>query len=395
MTTHRAAPLTLRRLAATGLALAATGTFAATLAPHAEAIVLTTGAQGLEIREPNTNSQVEVTVALVDEAGVTKYRVSRRVIGGRRIAAGPGCVASPESNSGFDIAICDRLFPAVDVSLSARDDTFEVDPSFPDPIRVFGGLGSDRIVLGAGDDIADGGGGQGDQIFGNGGNDTLTSGSGRNRLEGGPGNDRLIASPGSITTIVGGEGDDVIVAERSSRGLMAGGPGRDAFEVAGSQATVDARDGVAESVDCGLQSASTQALLGGGPTAVVDLVDTPGDISMITGGCEAVDRAPRGETTRVQIASKTARISGRRVALRVRCTTTRRCKGTAAVRVGTVNGRSVRYDIPGKRTTTVRAIVSSAVARRVASRGTVAVALVREKGAKGPRTDRSRVTVRR
>jgi RTX calcium-binding nonapeptide repeat (4 copies) len=104
-------------------------------------------------------------------------------------------------------------------------------------------------------------------VQGRGGSDVLLAGAGRQTLDGGAGDDR----------IEGGFGDDVLT----------GGPGRDviAADFTGSQCgwlqsctiphgndTVNARDGEADSIDCGV----------GEDTAVVDAVDT-------VSNCEKVD----------------------------------------------------------------------------------------------------------
>lgn len=75
-----------------------------------------------------------------------------------------------------------------------------------------GGRGNDRISGLAGDDC----------LFGQAGNDTLSGGAGKDKLDGGPGNDKLN----------GGKGKDTFI----------GGPGND---------TINAKDGVAEKVNCG------------------------------------------------------------------------------------------------------------------------------------------------
>jgi Ca2+-binding RTX toxin-like protein len=106
-------------------------------------------------------------------------------------------------------------------------------------------------------------------VQGRGGADVLLAGVGRQTLDGGAGDD----------TIEGGFGNDVLT----------GGPGRDviAADFTGSQCgwlqsctfphgndTVNARDGEADSIDCGV----------GEDTAIVDAIDTVND-------CERVQRA--------------------------------------------------------------------------------------------------------
>jgi plastocyanin len=70
-----------------------------------------------------------------------------------------------------------------------------------------------------------------DTLSGLGGNDKLYGLAGNDLLKGGPGND----------TLVGGPGNDV----------MDGGKGKDSYIGGAGNDTIDSRDGVAESVDCG------------------------------------------------------------------------------------------------------------------------------------------------
>ena len=111
-----------------------------------------------------------------------------------------------------------------------------------------GGARTDRLTGGAGGDVLRGLAGA-DRLDGRAGNDRLYGGPGNDRLLGGRGNDRLDGQTGNDTlrgeagldTLIGGPGNDVLV----------GGPGRDVYLGGPGNDTIDARDGVAETVDCG------------------------------------------------------------------------------------------------------------------------------------------------
>ncbi len=364
-----------RHAIAVGLVI---GAGAATAAP-AQALIVTTGPEGLEMREPN-NTLNRVTLALVDSGGVTKYRVEMPQFGGRGLQSGPGCVQE-EPTPGLDVAICDRVAPKVSVNLGPMDDTFVVDPSFPDPIQAFGGLGADRIVLGAGDDTlfpSSGGG----TVDGNGGNDTLTSIS-DSTLNGGEGDDVLTGGLG--TSLDGGPGNDTLVMDRDGLDLVRGGEGTDVFQGGGSTRLLDSRDGVAEQVFCSgfgrnFQSRFSQRF----SRAFVDLVDAPENLA--TAGCASVDRAPANETTAVELRTKTVQMRAGKAQLQIRCTTKRTCVGRAWVSVGGKRG-TVAYRIAGRTTKTVRVpAAGNAKTARVA---------ISEKGKKGARTIRATLTTKR
>jgi hypothetical protein len=114
-------------------------------------------------------------------------------------------------------------------------------------------------------------------VEGRGGNDVLLAGVGRQTLDGGAGDDQ----------IEGGFGDDTLT----------GGPGRDtiAADFTGSQCgwlqsctiphgndTVNARDGEADSIDCGV----------GEDTAIVDAIDTVANCEKVEGLPHADDFVP-------------------------------------------------------------------------------------------------------
>jgi hypothetical protein len=253
-------------------------------------------------------------------------------------------------------------------------DTLEVDPAFPDPIHVRdGGLGPDRFTLGAGADVSEAA--REDTVFGQAGDDTLTSTGGR--VDGGEGNDKLHLL-GRSGVLNGDAGDDTLTADPDGTGVITGGEGTDSFDGGGARLQINSRDGVSEQVSCGQSPGGPKGI------AVIDLVDTPSDADLLAGGCASVDRAPKGEKTSAQLASKSLKLSDGTAGVKVRCTTGATCKGKVSL---TVKGRttSKSFSLKGKRTGTVR----------VAARSGSAVVRISEKGKKGPRTVQARATVKR
>jgi hypothetical protein len=354
----------------------------------AHALTVTSDATGLQMTEPGF-TRAAIKLSLVNAGGL-KYRVETPNFGGQAITTGAGCTNA--STVGLAVAICDRINPVVSkVSLGSATDTFEADPTFPDPIVVDDdGRGPDLYKLGAGNDVAVGG--TRDSFDGRAGNDNLTTSGGK--LDGGDGNDTLKALnvadfSGRVSEMSGGAGDDVLTAERRAFIDMVGDAGKDSFDGNGATGSIDSRDGVKETVSCGKQPKGGKPVrLVNSPRpfrrAVVDLADEPSDSGLIAGGCLTVDRAPKGEKTAAQLVSTSLKLRRGRVAVKLRCTTSKRCKGKVSV---TVKGRtrSKRYSIRGKRTAGVR----------LGARRGAATVRIREKGLKGPRTTRAALKVTR
>lgn len=372
-------PRHLTHIAAATVAALAFGGVAAT---QAQALTVTSDAEGLKMVEPGFN---RADISLFIEAGGTKYRLVTPNFGGNAVTAGPGCVNA--STVSAAIAVCDRTTPKVaEVNLGPGEDSFAVGPEFPDPITVNDvQRGTDRYTLGAGNDVA--AGTNGDKFAGGGGNDTLTTNAGV--LDGGEGNDKLHAQNSAnfrntSTMLIGGEGDDALTADGRALYDMVGGPGTDSFDAGGGSGRIDSRDGIAEPVVCGVRKPGVPRLRlindGGRRFAIatIDLVDTPGDAALIAGGCTRVDRAPRGEKTAAQLTSTKLKVKRGKAGVRVRCTTSSRCKGKLSV---TVKGRtsSKRFSIRGKGSATVR----------VAARKGTAAVRISEKGKRGARTLRA------
>ena len=115
------------------------------------------------------------------------------------------------------------------------------------------------------------------EIDGGSGNDTIEAGAGKDTVRGGPGNDDLNGGRGD-DTLDGGDGDDTVDGWDGSD-TVTGGAGRDKLLgdggtiYAGGADTLLARDGEADTLDCG----------GGADSAVVDGAD-------VVSACAQVDR---------------------------------------------------------------------------------------------------------
>jgi len=367
-------PRKLISLSAAAASLAAV--FAA--APAQALVVSSDATNGLQMREPD-NVLNRVKVSLVNAGGGLKYRVDMPEFGGRGIGYGPGC-ANISSPGRSDTALCNRPVAKIgQVSLGPFRDTFQVDPSFPDPINVAdGGIGGDSFRLGAGNDTARGG--RDDSFFGGAGNDDLAASGGR--AEGGDGDDTLHAFTGA-NNLVGGAGDDTLTADARAGVRMIGGLGTDRFDAGGANSVIDARDGVEEQVECGKPGRVTGRRRFT-RRAVIDLADTPGDADLIKGGCLSVDRAPQSEKTAAQLVSTSLKLRRGRAGVKVKCATRARCRGRVSL---TVRGRSrsARFSIRGRRSATIRL---------GARRGNATVKL-RENGEAGARTTRAALKVKR
>jgi Ca2+-binding RTX toxin-like protein len=129
------------------------------------------------------------------------------------------------------------LRPCTNVIRGTRDDDVLRGTLFGDRLvgndgdDLLKGSGADDCLEGgAGNDVLDGGDGN-DRLAGSAGKDRMTGGAGSDKLTGGRGNDRLTGGPGH-DTISPGDGKDLVFA----------GGGND---------TINAVDGVKETIDCG------------------------------------------------------------------------------------------------------------------------------------------------
>ena len=99
-------------------------------------------------------------------------------------------------------------------------------PSTPDPIKITGTDGDDRLPGTAGQDIIDGGAGN-DILFAGGSDDTVYGGLGDDLIGGGSGNDELRGGEGN-DTIFGGDGADAVYGGLGAD-LLFGGTGNDSI----------------------------------------------------------------------------------------------------------------------------------------------------------------------
>jgi hypothetical protein len=151
--------------------------------------------------------------------------------------------------------ISGREEPRMTVNLNAQSDRDRDDPDItaqpPGLVAIFAGRGDDRLGNLAGADVV------ADEWFyssylfmlGGPGDDVIAAGTSRGDARGGRGDDTLRAGPVG-TTLDGGPGEDVLTGS-SSRDRLDGGDGRDRFEARGGRDSIAARDGIAETLDCG------------------------------------------------------------------------------------------------------------------------------------------------
>jgi hypothetical protein len=151
-----------------------------------------------------------------------------------------------------------------------------------------GGAGDDELTVWANMDEGN------STLLGNGGNDKLTAGDYRDTIDGGPGDDNINAGFGD-DVVTGGPGKDVIVADATSASC---GWYSYTCKIPFGNDTVYAKDGEADSVDCGT----------GTDTAVVDAIDT-------VANCENVNTsgspAPGGPAPGAQPDGPTATVKGK------------------------------------------------------------------------------------
>ena len=151
---------------------------------------------------------------------------------------------------------------AVRITGTPRSDTLRA-TSRADVVR--GLAGNDKLYGQAGNDKLYGQAGN-DKLYGQAGNDRQYGGRGNDKLYGQAGNDKLYGQAGR-DTLIGGSGKDLLV----------GGPAKDVFRAGPGNDTVNSRDGVKETIDCG----------GGKDVAIVDALDT-------TRNCKTVRRPATG-----------------------------------------------------------------------------------------------------
>ena len=220
------------------------------------------------------------------------------------------------------------------------------------------------------------GGGLPDAIIGSGSANELFGGDGGDLLEGRGGDDALH----------GGNGGDTVV----------GGDGVDRFDPGPGDDVVDARDAIAETVDCGP---------GTGDFATIDLRDTAVSLPVLGARlriptCESVSRFASDDGPPGRIATGALRVAGGAVTVRLTCPHAARvdCRGTLALTRATRSGARIArtsYAVARGRSAAVTLAVSAAKARALRGDGR-AVLATRERGVsrKGPRSARRLVAVR-
>jgi hypothetical protein len=178
-----------------------------------------------------------------------------------------------------------------------------------------------------------------DTVQGLGGDDTIDGANGNDILDGGAGNDTIFGG-GNDDTITGGPGVDSMNGEGSGSGLY--------ISVAGND-RIDARDGVAEQLNCGP----------GADIAIVDAIDVvPQDPGSL---CEQVDRGAPPATAKASVKSSSLKVSKNRFTVKVGCTGAA-CKGKLTVKTAAkkpVTVGSASYSIAAGKTANVRVKLTS------------------------------------
>jgi hypothetical protein len=166
-----------------------------------------------------------------------------------------------------------------------------------------------------------------DTIAGLGGDDLIDAANGNDIIDGGAGNDTIYGG-GNDDRVIGGPGLDSLSGEGSASGFF--------ISVAGND-TIDARDGVAEQLNCGP----------GADVAIVDALDVvPQDPGSL---CEVVDRPPVATSPAPQpkpsLRSSRLSVSKNRIAVKLSCP-----KGGAACRGKLTLRTAAKVKLGSKRT---------------------------------------------
>ncbi len=139
--------------------------------------------------------------------------------------AGPDNVEAYVEGEDLTVEVNDATFtfPSADVArinvfAGSGDDVITIDQSVPQPTRLFGAGGNDRIQASRQDDVILGGAGN-DQIEA--GNDVLTGSSGNDFLNGGVGADLVWALDGYFD-VIWADDQDVVFKDRNDLQLPPG-----------------------------------------------------------------------------------------------------------------------------------------------------------------------------
>jgi hypothetical protein len=191
---------------------------------------------------------------------------------------------------------------------------------------------------------------------GRGGNDSLTGGNGVEQLDGGAGDDRLEGGF-NHDTIVGGPGRDTLYGDKTA--AQCGGYGQSCTIPFGND-TIDARDGEADQVDCGV----------GEDTATVDALDVVANCETVRGQETAPAPNPpdqdKGGGWTVRVVSKRSLRALTRTGLRIEVP----CAGACRVRAELIADRK-----SARRLKLGKARRVAAASRRLRAAGTAALRL--------------------
>ena len=96
----------------------------------------------------------------------------------------------------------------------------------------------------------------------------------------------------------------------------------------------------------------------------------------------------RGEQTSIRLVSTSLRVGeGRRIPVRVRCSTRATCTGTLRLRIGNGTDRHPkRYRVAGRRTATIRVGITPTAKRKAEEPNTLATVTLTESGPSGERS---------
>jgi len=294
-------------------------------------------------------------------------------------------------------------------------------------IGIDGGPGNDTLRPGPGQDSASGGSGndfilagaeaerpESDNFNGGSGFDVLDwsartsgvivalvteSGGGSGEDDGVAGFEKMLGGSGNDSFLGyssgGGAGNDVLTGDNGANTIK-GGTGADVIRGFGGNDTLIADDDAIGFTPAG-QPDERISCSTGTDTVFLDLTDPNPDDAQ---NCESIDRRAVGEEAATVIASRSARLAGRRVGVRIRCPRAvgRACAGTLTLALRSDGAREparVRYRIASGGRATVRARLTAAEARRVRRAGDLAaVATSIEAGRDGRETVSQHIRVR-
>ncbi|WP_285550944.1 calcium-binding protein [Actinoplanes regularis] len=205
--------LNRKKLAAIGIAAAATTTFFASPAQAASAAKAeVVGKSGTVVRFAAAAGQVNSLTITISGRTIT---LDDKVA----IKAGKGCKAVKGDKTKVK---CTTTRKPTGLSVTLGDKNDQVYNETAVPLTANGGVGNDTVFGGKGNDTLTGGDGI-DDVQGGGGNDTLRGGRGNDFVTGGRGKDRIYGEAGNDTLI----GGDLDGEDADSGDIIYGGTGND------------------------------------------------------------------------------------------------------------------------------------------------------------------------